>query len=145
MKALNQVAAVIALCAATAAQATTFGAHIGSQHFPAKDGDNNANSGLYVRFDNGVTLGGYRNTIRRNSVYLGYSIDAGAFGVTVGGITGYQQKDGKGHSRGAVSPLLALSVVSPVSIAGLTPRLAYVPGHLVKAADVVHLMVERSF
>jgi hypothetical protein len=125
------------------AHAATLGVHIGSHHFPQKS-QNNRNEGIYFRADNGFTACLYHNSIRRESFYLGYSLEQGPFGVTVGGVSGYKRKNGTGFSRGAVTPLLAFSVAGPQYF-GVRPRLALVPGHLVKTSSVLNLMAETSF
>jgi hypothetical protein len=132
------------VCQKTHAQGLTVGVHLASVHIPAHDDQNNRNLGAYVRSVDGWTLGGYRNTIRRNSLYAGKT-ERGLLGpvdVTAGIVSGYQKKDGKGHTRGALGPLLAFSYQVPVAVLGVKPRIVYVPGHLVKAADLVHLAVE---
>jgi hypothetical protein len=132
-----------ALLITSTAQATTWGVHVGSIHVPAKESDNNANYGLYARTDSGLTFGVYRNTLRRTSLYAGYTFNAYRdIDVTVGGITGYQLKDGTGYARGAVTGLVAFSYPLPVRILGMAPRVSLVPGHLVKARSVLHLTME---
>lgn len=126
--------------------AVTIGMHIHSAHIPSKDSDENQNYGLYVRTDSGLTVGGYKNTLRRNSFYIGQSFQLiGPVDVTLGGITGYSIKDGQGWSRSYIAPLVALSAASPVQVMGVTPRLTLVPGHLIKARTVLHLSVEGKF
>lgn len=92
---MRRVAAVLVLCLAAmhyAAQACTVGAHIGSWH--DRPGFNNTNPGLYVRLDNGVTAGVYRNSLSKPSVYLGRSFETPladwvSVAVTVGVVSGY--------------------------------------------------------
>lgn len=132
-----------ALLLTSTAQAATYGLHAHSMHVPARDLDNNENWGLYARTESGLTVGGYRNTLRRNSFYAGQTLQLwGPVDVTLGGITGYQIKDGEGWSRNAIAPLVALSIASPVKVLGVTPRVTVVPGHLVKARTVIHLSAE---
>jgi hypothetical protein len=136
------------------AEGLVVGLHLASHHFPDDEGYNNVNVGAYARFDNGLTIGGYRNSIRRNSFYAGYTQALpGPFSVTVGAISGYKLKQGKGHkvgstseghTRGALGLLLAPSIALP-SIMGVTPRIIYSPGHLVKADDSFNLSIESSF
>lgn len=148
MNTLSKLAAVcaalvsITLCPSTA-RSQTIGVHVVSMHMPARPDQNNQNLGLYVRSADGWTLGGYRNTLRRTSLYAGGTMSLlGPLDLTAGVISGYQDKGGKGHSRGALSPLLAFSYALPVAVLGVTPRVTYVPGHLVKASDVLHLSFE---
>lgn len=145
MELIRFLATVVFALFCASVQAFTGGLHVQSLHIPARENDNNANYGLYIRTDSGLTAGGYRNTLRRNSIYLGQTFEYGQFSLTLGGITGYQQKDGEGYSRGAITLLGVVSYASPIQIMGLTPRFSLVPGHLVKARSVVHLSVERRF
>jgi hypothetical protein len=74
------------------ASAGTVGLHIASYH--DAPGFNNTNPGLYVKLDNGVVIGGYHNSLRRQSLYAGkhYSLyESGAMelGLTVGLVGGY--------------------------------------------------------
>lgn len=134
-----------ALLMTTAAQAFTGGLHVHSMHVQAKDADNNQNWGLYARAEDGLTAGWYRNTLRRNSFYLGQTFESGPYALTLGGITGYKVKDGEGWSRNYIAPLVAASYAAPFQMMGGTPRLTLVPGHLVKARTVLHLSIEHQF
>ncbi len=126
------------------ASAQTFGLHLASTHFPEHKGDNNQNLGAYVRLESGLTFGGYRNTIERNSFYVGQTFEVGPFELVGGVISGYQKKGGKGHSRGFLSLLGAVSIALP-AVAGVTPRVTFAPGQLVKTQNVLHLSIERGF
>jgi hypothetical protein len=124
--------AVAAFLLAPWAQAGTIGLHIGSHHMPSKD-YNNSNPGMYYRADEGWTAGFYRNSLRKDSVYAGYTWKFGALDVTTAGVTGYFNK---------VQPLLVPSV-SLFTYRGITPRIAYIPRVEKKiGAHVLHLMVE---
>lgn len=124
--------AAVALLLAPCALADTIGFHIGSQHIPAKN-YNNANPGMYYRTDEGWTAGAYRNSLRKNSVYAGYTWKFGALDVTTAAVTGYFHK---------VQPLLVPSW-SLFTYQGITPRLAYIPRVEKKiGSHVLHLMVE---
>ncbi|MEO8151578.1 MAG: hypothetical protein ABI605_00810 [Rhizobacter sp.] len=124
--------AAAALLLAPCAMADTIGFHIGSQHIPAKT-YNNVNPGIYYRTDEGWTAGAYRNSLRKNSVYAGYTWKFGALDVTTAGVTGYFHK---------VQPLLVPSL-SLFTFHGVTPRIAYIPRVEKKiGAHVLHLMVE---
>ena len=125
--------AVLGLWAATAAaSAGTLGAHLASLHFPQND-FNNFNPGIYYRSDGGWTAGAYRNSLRRGSVYAGYTWEFGRFGLTGGGITGY------GHG---VQPLLVPSVVL-FTHDGVAARVAYIPRVEKRiGSHVLHLMIE---
>lgn len=163
--AIVALAATLALCAPPAHAQTVVGMHLYSVHVPAETYQNNENLGLYVRTAGGWTAGAYRNTLRRTSVYGGYTFSYQRYSLTVGAISGYQRKwervptgpNGKcdngtgfrwcdaqvGASRGAFTLLLAPSVALPV-VWGATPRVSYVPG-LAGSANVVHFSMEKSY
>lgn len=129
---LAPLVAMAALMVVPCAQAGTIGLHIGSQHFPAKR-YNNVNPGVYYRTDEGWTVGDYRNSLRRNSFYAGYTWKFGQLDVTTAAVTGYFHK---------VQPLLVPSW-SLFTYQGITPRLAYIPRVEKKiGSHVVHLMIE---
>jgi hypothetical protein len=131
---LHTVFLVAATLMAPCAMADTIGLHIGSHHMPAKN-YNNRNPGLYYRTDEGWTAGLYRNSLKKDSVYAGYTWKFGALDVTTAGVTGYFH---------AVQPLLVPSVSLP-SVYGITPRIAYIPRVEKKiGSHVVHLMVEMQ-
>ena len=153
---------------------TTVGLHLASHHFPSYDYQQNFNPGVYVRFDNGLTAGGYRNTIGRNSFYVGYTLEGKEtpFALTVGAITGYQKRStvtqvvtpipcpdpasmircSEGHpettwmgtSKGAVTLMFAPSIRLP-EVLGVTPRVSVVPRLGAGSSTVVHLSIERGF
>jgi len=136
--------ALVLCCLAFAATAqTTIGVHTVSIHAPDNGKVNNVNPGGYVSFENCATVGFYRNSLRRMSVYAGCTMERGIAGLTIGGVTGYDKEHG-GHSNAPVAPLLALHLKSPVEFFGATPRLTYIPGRLVKSADVLHLSLQFS-
>lgn len=117
---------------APSAGAATIGLHIASHHAPAKN-YNNANPGIYYRSNEGWTIGGYRNSLRKNSVYAGYTWKFGVLDVTTAGVTGYFN---------TVQPLLVPSI-SLFTYKGITPRIAYIPRVEKKiGSHVLHLMVE---
>lgn len=66
------------------------GLHIGSHHVGSNQ-FNNVNPGIYVRTEDDVVIGGYRNSIRRNTFYVAkvFETDQHPFGVVVGAATGY--------------------------------------------------------
>lgn len=124
--------AIAVLMMATGAAAGTIGFHVASHHAPAKS-YNNSNPGIYYRHDEGWTAGVYRNSLRRTSVYAGYTWKFGALDITTAGVTGYFDK---------VQPLLVPSI-SLFTYRGVTPRIAYIPRVEKKiGAHVLHLMVE---
>lgn len=127
------VFALAALTLAMPAEAGTIGFHVGSHHMPEKN-YNNFNPGMYYRTDEGWTVGAYRNSLSKNSVYAGYTWKFfGFLEVTTAGVTGYFD---------AVQPLLVPSI-SLFTYRGVTPRLAYIPQVEKKiGSHVFHLMVE---
>lgn len=131
--------AALAFCCAPA-EAQTIGLHLASWH--SEPGYNNANPGLYLRTAGGWTAGGYRNSVRRNSTYAGWTggveLATGLRAeLTLGAITGYP--------AAAVLPLVAPSL----RIGGDTGpalRLTVLPKvHAKQGAHVAHLSTEWSF
>jgi len=117
---------------APAACADTIGFHLASKHIPAKR-YNNTNPGIYYRTDDDWTAGIYRNSLRRTSAYAGYTFEYGRFGVTAGGVTGYDH---------AVQPLF-VPTVSLFTVQGVTARVAFIPRVEKRiGSHVLHLMVE---
>ncbi|NKI94465.1 hypothetical protein [Rhizobacter sp. SG703] len=115
-----------------AASAESWGLHIASKHIPAKR-YNNSNPGAYYRSDDNWTIGAYHNSLRRNSVYAGYTLEHGRFGVTMGGVTGYDH---------AVQPLF-VPTVSLFTVQGVTARIAFIPRVEKRiGSHVLHLMLE---
>lgn len=133
------------------------GIHLISYHAPAKDYQNNENWGVYAAYNN-FTVGAYRNTLRRTSLYAGYNVQLwGPIDITLGGVSGYQKKSETelcgpigvsdwfvtcqvqhGYSRGAVSLLAAPSVhYGPV-------RLWFIPS-VGRTSSVFHLSLEGTF
>jgi len=110
----------------------TLGFHLFSRHFPSND-YNNVNPGIYYRLAEGPTAGIYRNSLRRTSVYAGYTLEWGRFGLTAGAVTGYT--DG-------VQPLLVPSMAL-FTYRGVTTRLIFIP-RVEKRIDshVLHFVVE---
>jgi len=113
-------------------QKHTFGLHLVSYHEPDKT-YNNTNPGAYYRHPDGWTAGFYRNSVRRDSIYIGYTWKYGILDITTAGVSGYFHK---------VQPLLVPSI-SLGTWQGFTPRIAYIPRVEKKiGSHVVHLMVE---
>jgi hypothetical protein len=119
------------------------GLHLASRHLPAHD-YSNANPGAYVRTDDGITAGFYRNSIRRWSVYAGWTTGVQLAGplhadITLGAITGYE--------RAAVLPLVVPSLALDLGRYGspVRPRIAYLPKLEKRGTHVVHLMVEWGY
>jgi hypothetical protein len=149
---------------APAAQAATLGVHTFSLHAPARPYQNNDNFGVYVRH-NGWMLGSFRNTLNRQSTYLGYVVPLGPFEVLFAGVTGYQRRietkhqavcdDGStpspgqpclyelGFSRHRIAPVIAPSITLP-SLLRVTPRIWAAPG-IGRSSTVVHLSIEAEF
>jgi hypothetical protein len=110
------------------------GIHLGSHHWPSANAKNirfnNDNPGLYVRWQNGITAGFYRNSDFKNSVYGGWTWARSACGpaLTLGVITGYN----KGTIPLAVPSICVLGHV----------RLMFIPRVEPKGAAVLHLAAE---
>lgn len=137
--------AIVAFACCTA-QAATFGIHAGSSHFPGGSYQNNFNPGVYLRTDDGITVGTYYNTLRRVSFYAGYTFEYGPVGVLGGLITGYQPKliNGLSYGQGkALTPMLAASLKLP-PLGGFKPMLMLVPPFRSSPA-VLHIAFEHKF
>lgn len=158
---MNARAVLIALLLigfASFAHAQTFGLNTVSLHVPRGPDQNNVNPGVYARFDNGLTLGTYRNTWRRQSLLIAYQYDFNAtFGLLIGAVSGYQKRievipcqtacyepatHTTGFSHGYFTPVLAPTIAFP-AFHGFTPRMTFIPG--VGGSSVFHLSVEKSF
>jgi len=110
----------------------TLGFHLFSQHFPSAD-YNNINPGIYYRLAEGPVAGIYRNSVRRASIYAGYTWQWGRFDLTTGAVTGY--------ANGA--QLLLVPSMGLFTVGGVTARLAYIPRIEKRiGSNVLHLAVE---
>lgn len=135
------------------------GVHLASVHFPQEPYQNNNNPGWYVKTQSGLTLGTYRNTINRDSFYLGQTFSHEPFSLTLGIISGYQKKEyeGKctngyvskpgqpcyiGNTPGAIAPLIVPSV-----LLWDTMRLSLIPGlpGVKNSHNALHLSLEYKF
>ena len=117
--------------------ATTLGLHIGSKH--DTQGFNDTNPGVYLRLDNGSTLGTVRNSLNQQSFYAGMTwgrqvTENLEVGVTVGGITGY-----KLPVTPMIIPSTAYRVVEGVRIRGALLFKVHRDG-----ANALHLMFEKE-
>lgn len=110
------------------------GIHVASLHQPVRRPNgqkfNNSNPGVYLRWDNGVTVGSYRNSEYRTSVYAGWTWANSACGpaVTFGVITGY--------AKGTI-PLIVPSICVLDHV-----RVSFIPKIEPKGSNVLHLSLE---
>jgi hypothetical protein len=142
------------------ANGQTIGLHLGTAH--THGGLNGVNPGVYARFDNGATIGAYRNSIGRNSAYAAYTMETPirpsiSAALAVGIVTGYQRVYFTGDCRngefgtleypcyrGNNSKLTVLFAPSIAFSQGANAiRLAVIPSK--DAGFAAHLMVERRF
>lgn len=135
------------LCCAIAA----IGLHAGSLHVDKSEwlerqSTTNANVGGYVLFESGLTLGTYRNTLRSQSFYGGWtwqteSTRLGSINVspavTVGVVSGYPGK--------AIQPYLLPSLDLQPNNSSVSVRIGYLPRTKATQAHVIHVMIERKF
>jgi hypothetical protein len=127
---------LVAVGPCTLARAQAVGLHLGSIHERA--GFNNVNPGAYVRDAEGWTVGVYRNSVRRVSLYGGRTWESPAWhglsaAVTVGVVTGYTD---------TVTALLVPSVVFTAHRTAL--RVGIVPRPPTDGGSAaLHLMIER--
>jgi hypothetical protein len=119
---------------------TTVGLHLVSKHSNNNADWENTNPGLYAVWSNGATVGTYHNSMRRQSVYAGWSgnwpiTQRVSAGITLGAITGYSR------------PVLPLIV--PSLRVGITDhaalRLSFIVNPLKNSAHAVHVSAEWSF
>jgi hypothetical protein len=146
----------------TKAKAAEIGIHTVSIHAPEKPYYNNANFGLYSLFDNGVIVGGYKNTYSNPSFYVAKLWEHETkFGVALGLVSGYQRKtmevdpvapndcgDGNpppctanaGRTRGAIGLMFMFSYALP-KIGPVQPRIWFLPPITKDSSTIVHLTV----
>lgn len=127
------------------AEGLTIGVHVGSQHLPAKPGQNNVNPGLYVRADSWM-VGAYHNTYRETTVYAARTVTEWRSIELVAGVAyGYQYHTvagvAYGASRGAFTPMAGLTYAPDVKIMGARPRIWLLPP-TPKNSGVLHLSLE---
>lgn len=128
----SAMASTSAWCTEPAAGRDTLGLHLFSQHLPSAT-YNNVNPGIYYRLAEGPVAGIYRNSVRRTSIYAGYTWQHDRFDLTVGAVTGY--------NRGA-QPLLVPSMAL-FTYRGVTTRLAFIPRVEKRIqSHVLHLVAE---
>jgi hypothetical protein len=128
----------------TALACCTIGLHLYSHHFPERDYQINANSGIYLRAEN-WQAGIYRNTIDRTTLYAAYSKPAGPFDLMAGLATGYQIRyrnhEKSGFSRSYLAPMAGISYAPQIKLLGARPRVFFAPG-FGGSSNVLHLSVE---
>lgn len=117
--------ALLAACWHGRAEAQTYGANLVTAH--TGGGYRWDTPGLYVRRDDGLTLGALRNSLGRTSLHLSQTWEHGPWAVQAGAITGYPMAP--------VLPLLTGSV-----LVGNHHRLILIPGPRSRMA--LHYAVE---
>lgn len=121
------------------------GLHLGSYH--DRGNLNDFNPGVYIRKNNFVA-GGYYNSVKKNSFYLGYMLETetpnlpvvDSVGILVGGITGYKKDIEIAGFTPVAIPSARFDLTEDFSM-----RLAFVPKTSMTKANVVHFSVEKSF
>lgn len=84
------IAAIVAAASVTAwADVDRIGVHLGTVHNGA--GFEDVNPGMYVVWDNGATVGAYRNSEGAGSAYAGWTWGKGLVSLTAMAVTGYQR------------------------------------------------------
>lgn len=132
--------AVAAATACTPAPAADLGIHLGTYH--TRHGVyNDVNPGLYVRADSGLTAGVYLNSLRRTSVYAGWTVSTQAgpaeLSLTLGGIAGYPVA----HVLPMAVPSAAVKVDDTTSL-----RLTWIPRvHPKVDTHAFHVSIETKF
>jgi hypothetical protein len=83
----------------SAATPIAFGLHLSSVHVPQRDHHNNDNLGGYVRVAD-WQVGGYRNSIDRNTFYVGHVTPlTERLDIVVGAATGYQKRCTEAYAK----------------------------------------------
>lgn len=126
-----------ALAATDAHAEDTLGFHVASYH--SRPGFCNINPGLYYRWENGIQIGGYRNSQCRPSFYGGWFVETEGrvrAGIGLGVVSGYR---GRGILP-VLMPSVAVSVTEHQSL-----RFIYFPKTHPKAAAVFHMTIEHRF
>jgi hypothetical protein len=133
------------------------GLHLATLHVPSASYQHDLNPGAYVEVEH-VTLGAYRNTIGRTSIYIAGTLDRAPFSLTLGAVSGYQRhvtpapcpSEGmrgcyriSGLSPGYLAPLIAPSIHHPLGPVEL--RLTAIPPLRRGDALALHLSVEKAF
>jgi hypothetical protein len=134
------------------------GLHLFSDHHPSLPYQNNHNLGAYVETVEGWTVGGYRNTLDRTSLYAGWTWrPVNHLALTLGGVSGYRKEtraiscpelyrrhkikaqagcyETLGWSNHAIAPMVAPSLEAGPA------RLWYIP-KAGNASSVIHLSVQ---
>jgi len=116
---------------------TTIGLHLFSTH--SASGFNNQNQGIYLEFENHITLGHYYNSIYRESNYAGYTYSlTNHIDLTLALFTGY--------SLYKYAPLLVPTYKVSNIYEDYSLRVALIPKvPKVIDANVLHAMIEKSF
>lgn len=97
------------------------------------------NPGIYAKFSEGVTVGGYRNSEKNISIYAGYTFATSdrLFTLSVGGITGY--------ARATVMPVIIPSI-RLANIEGVELRLSFFLPKLERTrTNGINLLIEKTF
>lgn len=146
------IAGMLSTCGYPApSQAQTMGLHMFSVHAHKYDAIgatnwNNNNPGAYIKWDNGVVVGTYYNSIRKQSSYVGYTIPlSDNIDVVVGAVTGYYGAVPSGtYGTKKVLPMVVPSVHFPL-IDNMRGRVHFIPKTGKYAAAAVHFSIEASF
>jgi hypothetical protein len=120
----------------------SIGVHVATAHFTSGEeqmgprGWNSVNPGVYARWGNGVTVGGFRNSEYRTSFYAGWTLadKSDTLALIVGGVTGYD--------RSPVLPLVVPSVRIGLGNTGISARLSLLLPPNPKRTGAIHLSLE---
>lgn len=137
------------------------GVHVGTRHFPERAHLRDVNPGLYAISPGGWVAGACRNSLGRTSVYGGKVWSWGPASLTLGAISGYRRRPTIHEAvcsdsaytycdrwdtgvKTELTLLLAPSIALP-SIAGVTPRISYLPSYGQLKSQALHLSAEHRF
>jgi len=145
-------------------EGVVLGIHLVSAHLPALNEQNNLNLGVSVRTESGLVVGVYKNTLGRTSVYAVKRLNLiGPLDIDLGLATGYQKKTEyfdcsqqttnpdwttcwrtPGVSNGYFIPVVSPSIRFS-EVAGVVPRIHFVPSIFSGKSSVFHLSIEKTF
>lgn len=171
------LAALLVMWLCPKAQAQTVGLHVGSVHLDGQlqrvRGWNDVNPGVYVRWDSGLTVGAFVNSVKRRSHYVGWSWQARPMqglevALTLGALDGYdrlvaddfagepgpgQHVDVRCNAQQGCRRVLLRPVVQPMVVpsvalwvdARTAARLSLLANVSKDGAHAVHLSLERRW
>jgi len=115
------------------------GAHLFTTHVGCASNCRYNTPGIYLKQENGMTLGVYNNTFGRTSAYAAWTFETadGRFALTAGGVTGYLTA----KVMPLISPSVKFDLGNRVSL-----RLVFLPRAPIHGGvNGLHMALEHSF